>query len=136
MPLLIPTASEDLLLSLMLKESNEDYTLKLFVNNVTPGNADTAATYTEMSTLGYAAKTILPADWTIAQNGSAEAEATAPQEVWTFTAGTLVTVYGYFVVRATAGTLLWAERFASSIPVQNTGDSISVTPVFTFRSKP
>jgi hypothetical protein len=133
MTLKVPTVGENKLLDDMLKAKNR--TLKLFVNDVTPGNADTAATYTEMSTLGYASKSILGANWTIAQNGSNKAEGSFAQQSWTFTAGSAVTIYGYYVVDATDGTLCWAEKFAAGRPVGNEGDQLLLTLKFTGSSE-
>lgn len=131
MPLLIPTASEDKLLEFMLGFSSPgDQTLKLFVNDVTPADADVAATYTEMSTHGYVAKTLTKALWSIAQNGGV-AEGSQAAQTWTFTAAAAVTVYGYFVLDSTTGLLLWAERFTNAKVIQNAGDQIIVTPKFT-----
>ena len=132
MALLIPTASENVLLLTMLGTSAaEDLTLCLYVNNVTPSDASVAGTFTEMSTLGYTSKSLVKGSWTVAQNGSSKAEASYAQQSWTFTSGTAVTVYGYFVKRATTGDLVWAERFTAPHTVQNTGDTIRVTPKIT-----
>jgi hypothetical protein len=132
MTLLIPTVSENTLCEFLLgKTTPGNQVLRLYVNNVAPGDSDVAATYTEMSTLGYAAQTLTKSSWTIAQNAGV-AEGSYAQQAWTFTAGSAVTVYGYFVTDATSGLLLWAERFASAVTVQNSGDQIKVTPKFTF----
>lgn len=132
MPLVIPTASENQMLETLLGiDAAEDLTLKLYVNNITPGDSDVAGTYTEMSTLGYSAKTLAKASWSVAQAGG-KAEGSYAQQSWTFTAGTAVTVYGYYLVRATTGDLWYAERFSVPLTVQNLGDTIRVTPKFTF----
>lgn len=131
MTMLVPTVGENLLLGLALGfNAQEDFTLKLFVNSVTPDDADTAATYTEMSTLGYAAKTLAKASWSIAQNAGV-AEGAYAEQTWTFTSGTAVTVYGYYVVGAASGTLLWSELFGAAKVVQNAGDTIKITPKIT-----
>lgn len=131
MTLLVPTVGEDKLLAFTLGVSTPgNQTLKLFVNDITPADADTAATFTEMSTLGYAAKTLTKTSWVVAQ-ASGVAQATYAEQSWTFTAGTLVTVYGYFIVDSTTGVLLWAERFAEGKDVMNAGDMIRITPKFT-----
>jgi hypothetical protein len=43
--------------------------------------------------------------------------------------GTGDTIYGYFVLGATSGNLIFAEAFAASRTL-NTGDSLSITPIF------
>ena len=131
MPLLIPTASENKLLEFLLGFATPgDQILKLYVNDVTPADADVAATYTEMSTHGYAAKTLLKSGWTVVQNGGV-GEGSQAAQTWTFTAATAVTVYGYFITDTTTGLLLWAERFTNAKVIQNAGDQIIVTPKFT-----
>jgi hypothetical protein len=131
MALVVPTASENQMLETLLGlDSAEDLVICLYVNNITPSDTDTLATYTEMSTLGYANKTLLKSSWTVAQAAS-KAEGSYAQQSWTFTSGTAVTVYGYFVKRATTGDLWYAERFTTPHTVQNTGDTIRVTPKLT-----
>lgn len=131
MPLVIPTASENKLLEFMLGKSVPgDQTLRLYVNNIAPSDTDVPATYTEMSTHGYVAKTLTKANWTVAQSG-AVAEGTQPVQTWTFTAAVAVLVYGYFVIDSTTGLLVWSERFASAKSVALAGDQIIITPKIT-----
>ena len=131
MALILPTVGENKCLEFMTGYSTPgNQTLKLFVTNTTPADGDTASTYTEMTTLGYAAKTLTKGSWAIAQNGGV-AEAVYAEQTWTFTAGTAVTVYGYFVIDSTSGALLWSEAFNTGKLVQNTGDIIRITPKIT-----
>lgn len=104
-------------------------TVRLFTNNITPGEADTAATYTEAAGNGYAASAIAGGGFTI--TGGAPTTATAAQITWTFT-GALGNVYGYYVTETTGGALQWAERFTDGpYNIQNNGDQIKVTPAVT-----
>ncbi len=131
MAIFIPSAGENKLVEFALGYSTPgNQLLKLYTNNVTPADTDTAATYTEMATLGYAAKTLTKTSWSVAQSGGV-ATATYAAQTWTFTAGAAVTVYGYFVVDATSGVILWSEPFTSGKIIQYTGDQIIITPVFT-----
>jgi hypothetical protein len=133
MALVLPSASEKTVLDFMLGASTPgNQLLKLYTNNVTIADTDVAATYTEMSTLSYAAKTLTKTAW-VTTAGAAGNPATSlyAQQTWTFTAGTAVSVYGYFVVDATTGLLLWSEAFASPKSVQNAGDQIIITPTIT-----
>jgi hypothetical protein len=115
------------------KNTAENLTLKLYTNNITPGESDVAATYTEATGFGYAAKTLVPGDWTVTPG--APCAALAPPQVWTFT-GALGNVYGYFLVGATSALLYWAERFtAAPFNPQNNGDTITVTPRVTLRDE-
>ncbi|MFP5223092.1 MAG: hypothetical protein ACLGSA_12450 [Acidobacteriota bacterium] len=109
----------------------EDTLCKLFTNNVTPAEGDTASTYTEASGGGYAAKALTKGNWTITE--ADPTEAVYAQQAYTFTGAltTNPTIYGYFIVGATSGTLLWAEKLAQSFTPANNGDVQRVTPKFT-----
>lgn len=133
MALVIPTASEKTLLDFTLGVTVPgNQILRLFVNNIAPADAHTAASYTEMSTLGYASKTLTKTSWTtVAGADGAVATSTYATQTWTFTAGTPVTVYGYYITDTTSGLLLWAEAFASGKVVQYTGDQIIIVPTIT-----
>jgi hypothetical protein len=132
MPLRIPNVGEERLLGFMLgKTTLEAFRLKLYTNNITPGETDVAGTYTECTLGGYAAIDLTAASWTITQG--APTSAAYPQQTFTFTAGT-ASVYGYFVVGAVSGTLLFAERFTSGpYSITQNGDQIRVTPNFTLQ---
>lgn len=119
----------DLLAYAVNKSAPQDLVLRLFTTNVTPGNTDTAATYTEAAGNGYAPITLTGANWTVTEG--APSEAAYPQQVFTFT-GALGNVYGYYLTRATSGKIAWAERFSDGpYNIVNTGDQIKVTPKFT-----
>lgn len=109
------------------KTAAETLTLKLFGNNITPGEADTAATYTEVSGGGYAAKTMTGANWTAA-NGS-NSYITHSAQTFSFTGATTPnTVYGYYLVQSTSNRVMWAERFSDGpYAINNNGDSITIT---------
>ena len=132
MAIFLPQGAEEDALKLLTNNiSPHDLTLKLFVNNVTPGETDTASTYTEMTTQGYAAKTLTGASWTFTAANPSHAD--YAQQTWTFngTGGT-TQVYGYFLVDSSTGNLRWVERFSDGpYPISNNGDAISVTPVIT-----
>lgn len=134
MALILPAASENNMLNFALGVTvpGNQY-LKLYVNNVTT-STDTlvAADFTEMSTLGYTSpgKELTKTSWVVAQSGSVATATYAPQ-TWTFTAGTAVTVYGYYVTDKTTGLLLWFEAFSTAKVVQNAGDQIIITPTIT-----
>lgn len=133
MALILPTASEATVLKFALGASTPgDQTLKLFVNDVTATD-DTlvAAGLTEMSTHGYAAKTLTKTSWVVTGNSGAAASGAYAQQTWTFTAASAVTVYGYFVIDSTTGLLLWFEKFTTGKVIQNAGDQIIITPAIT-----
>jgi len=108
----------------------KNLTLKLFCNDVTPDDTDTASTYTEASGGGYAAITLTSGSWTVTVADD-PSDAVYAQQTFTFTGAltTNLTVYGYFVVDAD-GVLIWAEAFSSSFTPANNGDTIKITPKF------
>jgi hypothetical protein len=132
MTLKIPNAGEDLMLQHIVgKTAIENPVLKLYSNNLTPGETDTAGSYTEVSGNGYAAITLTGANWTI--TAGAPTEAAYAQQSFTFT-GAAGNVYGYFVVGASSGTLLWAEKFSDGpYNITQSGDVIKVTPKLTLQ---
>ena len=131
MTIMVPTASDVTLLQQALGVSTPgNQILRLFVNNVVPAIGDVAATYTEMSTLSYASKTLTKTSWSVAPS-SGIAAATYAQQTWTFTAGTAVTIYGYYITDSTSGLLLWSEAFATPKVAQYSGDQLLITPQIT-----
>lgn len=127
MPLVVPNHGEgDALRYLVNNAAPQDLVLRLFTNNVTPAETDTAATYTEASGNGYASLTLAGASWSITEG--APSFASYAQQTFAFT-GALGNVYGYYLTRATSGRVAWAERFTDApYNIQNNGDSIKVTP--------
>ena len=107
-----------------------NFTIKLFVIDVTPADTNTAATYTEATGGGYASKTLTNGSFTVTV-GNDPSDAVYAQQVWTFTGAltTNPTIYGYYVVDAD-GTLLWAEKLAASFTPANNGDELKITPKF------
>jgi hypothetical protein len=134
MALILPTASEATALSFLLGALTPgNQILRLNVNNVDSAD-DTldASDFTEMSTHGYAAKTLTKTSWAVTPNAGAPASAAYAQQTWTFTAAAAVTVYGYYVTDATTGLLIWFEEFTAPKIIENTGDQIIITPAITF----
>ena len=51
------------------------------------------------------------------------------QQTWTFDGtGGATTVYGYYVVQAGSGELMFAERFGTPPTIASNGDQIKLTP--------
>ena len=103
----------------------EDFVVGLFTSNITPANADTAATYTaaEAAGGGYARKTLTKATWVVTGN-----PITYPAQTWTFT-GALTgnaVIYGYFILRATTLDLVYAENFGSGFQPLANNDALTV----------
>jgi hypothetical protein len=149
--LLIPDEGETRLLTEILDGATvrENWTLKLYQNNYTPVASSSAANFTEATFTGYAAKTltrtITASTWQAVAEG-APSGAWNPQanvgkstygssaQVFSITGGTAQTIYGYFVVGATSGKVLFAEIFAAPRTLNPPLDTLSFTPAFEFGS--
>lgn len=131
MALLVPNNGEgDALQYFVNKATPENLVLRLFTNNVTPGETDTAGTYTEASGFGYSALTLTGASWGSPSEGAPSSIAYA-QQTFTFT-GALGNVYGYYLTRSTSGRIAYAERFSDGpYNIANNGDQIKITPTIT-----
>ena len=130
MSLLVGDASEGIMLNYILnRDTPEDLVIKLYGNNYTPIEGDLVGNYTEISGGGYSSVTFTPANWAIVSGDPTVA--TYPRITWTFT-GPAGNVYGYYIVRATGGELMWAERFSNGpYNMQNPGDEIGFDPQIT-----
>ena len=132
----IPNCGLQKILELILgKDLAENISLKLFVNDLSITTTTVAGDFTEMSTHGYAAKTLTMASWPAPSISGSQSTSSYAQQTWTFTAATLVSVYGYYMVMATTGTLLWACKFGAAKPIQYANETIAVTPQFKFGKK-
>jgi len=127
----IPNSGENLALELLVNKgtSLRNLVLKLFQNNVTPGETDTASTYTEADFTGYSAVTLTGSSWALTPG--APSQAVFAQQTFTSSADqSTQNVYGYYLVTDTDGTLVAAERFSDGpYQVANNGDAIKVTPI-------
>jgi hypothetical protein len=127
MSLQTATVGASAMLDALLKTAAtpEALVLKLFSNNHTPAAADTAGSYTEVTGGGYAAITLTRAGW-----GAASAGVSTYGTAQTFSFTGTVTVYGYYIVGATSGTLYWAELMYPSGQVFNNTDTETITPKY------
>jgi len=133
MTLLVPNVGENITLSYLVNKvtTPENLVYRLYATNVTPAETDTAATYTEAAGGGYSSKTLAGASWTIT-NGNPTSAAFA-QQAYTFTGPltTNLTLFGYYVVRASSLDLVLAELFSSTFTPNNNGDQVLLTPQIT-----
>lgn len=112
--------------------AGQDQTLKLYQNNITPADTDTAATYTESTFAGYAAKALTGASWNFASGTPSSATRAATETFTRNATGAAENCYGYFLIQTTSGTLLWSERFTGApYPLSNNGDNIQLVPAIT-----
>lgn len=113
--------------------SVRNLTLRLFTNDITPGNADTEASYTEADTgWTYAAKTLTRGSWSITGgSGSTKSYCSYAEQSFTFAGytGSDDYVYGYYITFDDGGTerLLGAERLPSRQLI-SAALTLSITP--------
>lgn len=127
MPLNFPDSGENLVLGMITnRTAPENLVLRLFRNNITPSDTDTAGTYTEAVFPGYAAITLTGASWNAPSGGTITYGA---QQTFTCSGTSTDDIYGYYVTQLTSGTLLYSERDAAApFAVRNSGDNIRITP--------
>jgi hypothetical protein len=134
MSIVVPYVGEMKMLEAVVnKTAPQDLTLKLFKNNITPAETDTDLTYTEATFSGYAAKALAGASWGSAVSGSGGNPSSityGSQQTFAANAGGQTDdIYGYYVVQAVSGVLMWAERDPSApFQVRNNGDQVLITP--------
>ena len=132
MALVLPNQGEQIALEALVgKTAGQNLILKLFKNDITPGETDTEATYTEATFTGYSSITLTAANWT--STPGAPTHIDYAQQIFTSTAGSQnQPIYGYYLVQVTSGKLVWAERFTDGpYNIVNLGDAVKVTPVIT-----
>ena len=131
MALVLPNIGEVEMLECALKDASpEALILKLYSNNYDGLEASTAASFTEVSGGGYAAKALTRAGWGAAVAADPSYIPYGSGQVFAFT-GAVAAVVGYFLVGATSGNLYWAERmYAGAGQAFANGDSLTVTPRF------
>lgn len=131
MPLRVPNQGETTALNILVnKTASENLRLRLYSNDVTPGEADVLATYTEVAGFGYSNLLLTPASW-VTTSGD-PSFVSYPEVVFTFT-GAFGTVYGYYITGETSGVVRWAERFATPFVVTDSGDKVKVTAILTLK---
>ena len=123
--------AQEILSRALNKTATGDLKLKLYSNDITPGETDTVSTYTETDFTGYAAIDLPGTGATITNADPSEASWAA--KVFTSSAGSQnKNCYGYYVTNSAGTVLMWSERFTSApFNIVNNGDTITVTPKFT-----
>lgn len=129
MALLVPDVGEAKLLAYALNKSTpEDMTLKLFKNNYTPVEGSVAGDFTVADFTGYANVSVLGSSWTITTTAGVTEAARAAAAFTSSADQTAQNVYGYYVIGASTGVVLWAERFTDGpYSISINGDQINVT---------
>lgn len=133
MTLLVPNNGEgDALEYFVNRAAPENLSLRLYQNNITPAETDTAATYTVATFTGYANITLVGATWGAPSEGAPSSIAYAQQTFTSSADQATQSQYGYYMVRVTSGRIALAERFSDGpYPVTNNGDNIKITPTIT-----
>ena len=129
MSLIVPDCGEVEFLSRVVnKNTPADLELRLYTNDVTPGEATVLGDLTESTGTGYAAITLTGASWTVSTTANVTTAEYA-QQTFTYT-GAEANIYGYYLT--SGGVLMWVERFSDgpySIP--SSGGEVKVTPKIT-----
>lgn len=124
MTLVVPNIAEQAILT---KYLNQQFTLRLYSNNIIPGETNTAETFIEVAGGGYVPKSLVFAGWTI----SALGVATYAAQDFSFSGVTNSpgTIYGYYLLDANS-IIAWAERFAEGVVpfTPGVGSIIRVNP--------
>jgi len=130
MALLVPITGENVVLeNIVNRTAPQNLVLRLFQNNITPADTDTAGTYTESNFTGYSSITLTGASWNAASSGSI---AYSAQQTFTCSGASSQNVYGYYITQVTSGILMWAERDGSApFAIANSGDAVKITPAIT-----
>lgn len=130
MTMVVPNSGEELALKALVNHTApQNLVLRLYSNDLTPAETDTAGTYTELAGSGYAAVTLTGSSWTVTPG--APTVASYAEQVFTFS-GAAGNVYGYYLTQSGSGLLVYAERFPGApYNVLNVGDEIKVTPRIT-----
>lgn len=106
-----------LLNNLLAGGSLENWTLKLFKNNLSLALSSVAADFTEADFTGYSAKTL-----TRSQSGGTWASASIDSDIaeseygtdqsFTYTGATSQSIYGWYIVGATSGKVILAHKWS------------------------
>lgn len=100
------------------KLNDQDLHLHLYVDDITPADGDTPASYTECADSGYALEVLADSGWTNGVYGT-EIE---------FTLEDAATIYGYYVTNTANDTLIWSEKLSTPLGFGASGGSVLITP--------
>lgn len=127
MTLIVPNVAEVLALQAFLAGT---HTLKLYSNNVTPAETDTAATYTEVVGGGYGSYSLAFGTWSFVSGAPSFAlYGVALDFAFTGVTNSPGVIYGYYIVDSN-GVLKFMERFPeAAVPFTPiNGSLIRITP--------
>lgn len=138
MPAVLPNEGLPTLLDQMIRTLASgfvDWTLILFVNDITPDQDTVYADLTEASFGGYSSETIDHTLWTPATVVDDHAVSTYTEDpiTWEMSSGSGY-VYGYAIVTSTSPKIMWVERFAVPEPI-SAGRTLSLLPRITLTTE-
>lgn len=109
--------------------SIQNLTVRLYVNNLTPGPTNVASDFTECTLSGYAAQTLTPGSWSGSSSGG-QATYTYPTLTFSFSPyGGGITIYGYLLtIPGVIGVL--AEKFSTPYAVPAGGGSLTIDTTY------
>lgn len=133
MSLVVPDAAEVVWLKNVLNHTApQNLVLKLYKNNHNPAEGDTESDYTEADFTGYSALTLTGSSWSVSSSGGVTTASYAQQTFTSSADQSTQSVYGYYLVQASSGKIMWAEKFSDGpYPISFNGDDIKVTPKVT-----
>lgn len=135
MALVVTNAGELLLLKWAFKATTtpENLELRLYTNDYTPIATSVSSDFTEATFTNYAAKLLSRGNWQDPSTSDGKAVITySVAEIWV--AGSSETIQGYYITGETSGTVLYAEKFTSSVALTS-GVGISIQPTITGASE-
>lgn len=133
MAILVPDAGEVELLKRLLyaNSGSENGTLKLFSNNITPAESDTASTYTEATFSGYSTKTLTSTQsgstWAVPTTSTGTTSSTYGSAAQSWSPTSSQTIYGAYVIGATSTTIWFSDLFSTPRSLVS-GDTLNYTP--------
>jgi hypothetical protein len=128
MPLLVPKVAAVYLLKALLRQLDPvTFRIHLYTNDLLPNEETSLGSFTELTALGYAPLSTVPADWTMSTVADGGGKAEYPALQWDLLEA--CTVYGYFVTDASDLNLAWCERFtAAPVTLPIVGGILEVSP--------
>ena len=136
MALLVPDVGEARLLLELLDggTTRENWSLRLYKNDITPAEGDVAGTYTVADFTDYANETLTRTvnngvTWATVGTSGGTTSSEYVEQSWTVNSGgSAQDIYGYYFIGATSTLLVLAERFASAPRTLNPDDTLNLTP--------
>ncbi len=135
MSLLVPNEGEVEIGEIIVnKKAPTTWTLRLFKDDHTPTDGDTAASFTEADFPGYSAIQLLGANWS--STPGAPTLMQYAQQIFTLSQNiTTMNIYGYYCTNAN-NKVMTEERFTDGpYPLSEANNKIRVTPKFQIKKQ-